>query len=42
MQGPSQLPTPLDSQLILRMYAATNGLGEDAQTADFVPGRGKP
>jgi len=41
MRGPSQLSTPLYSQLILRIYAATNGLGGDAKT-DFAPGRGKP
>jgi len=34
MQGPSQLSTALYSQLILRIYAATNGLSEGAQ-ADF-------
>jgi len=27
LQGPSQLSTPLYSQLILRIYAAMNGLG---------------
>jgi len=41
LQGPSQLSTPLYSQLILRIYAAMNGLGGGAKT-EFVPGRGKP
>jgi len=27
LQGPSQLSTPLHSQLILRIYVAMNGLG---------------
>jgi len=40
-QGPSQLTTPFYSQLTLRIYAATKGLGGGVQT-DFVPGRGKP
>ena len=41
MQGPSQLSTPLYFQLILHIYAATNGLGGGAKT-EFVPGRWKP
>jgi len=41
MQGPSQLSTPLYSQLILHIFAATTRLGGAAQT-DFVPGSGKP
>jgi len=40
LQGPSQLSTPLYSQLILRIYAAMNGLGGDAKT-EFAPGRGE-
>ena len=41
LQDPSQLSTSLDSQLILRIYAAMNGLGGGAKT-EFAPGRGKP
>jgi len=41
MRGPNQLSTPLYSQLMLSIYAATNGLGGGAQ-ADFVLGRGEP
>jgi len=41
LQGPSQLSTPLYSQLILRIDAARNGLGGGAKT-EFAPGRGKP
>jgi len=41
LQGPSQLSTPFYSQLILRIYAAMNGLGGGAKT-EFAPGRGKP
>jgi len=40
-QGPSQLSTPLCSQLILRIHAAMNGLGGGAKT-EFAPGREKP
>jgi len=36
MQGPSQLLTPLYSQLILPIYAAMNGLGGGAKTK-FAP-----
>jgi len=41
--APSQVLTPLYSQVILRIYAAsaTNGLGGGAQI-DYVPGHGKP
>jgi len=41
LQSPSQLSTPLYSQLILRIYAAMNGLGGGAKT-EFTPVRGKP
>ena len=41
MRGPTQLSTLLYSQLILRICAATNGLGGGAQTV-VVPGRGNP
>jgi len=41
LQSPSQLWTPLYSQYILRIYAATNGLGGGAKT-EYSPGRGKP
>jgi len=41
LQSPSQLSTPLYSQLILRIYAAMNGLVGGAKT-EFAPGRGKP
>ena len=41
MQGPSQLSTPLYSQLILCNYAVTNGLGGGAQT-EFTSGKGNP
>jgi len=41
MRGPIQLSTPLYSQFIHRICAATNRLGGGAQT-DFAPGRGKP
>jgi len=41
IRAPPQLSTPLYSQLILRIYAATTRLGGGAQT-DFVTGRGKP
>jgi len=41
LQGPSQLSTPLYSQLILRISAAMNGLGGGVKT-EFAPGRGKP
>jgi len=40
MHGPSQLSTPLYSQLIFRIYAAMNGLGGGAKT-EFFPGPGK-
>jgi len=40
-RGLSQLWTPLYSQLTLRIYTATNGLGRGAHI-DFVSGRGKP
>ena len=39
LQGPSQFPTPLDSQLILRIYTSMNGLGGGAKT-EFAPGAG--
>jgi len=39
--GPSQLSTPLYSKLILRIYAAMNGMGEGVKI-EFVPGRRKP
>jgi len=41
MRHPSQLSTPLYSQLVLCIYVAANGLRGGAQT-DFVPGHGKP
>jgi len=41
LQGPSQLSTPLYSQLILRIYAAMNRLGGGAKT-EFAPGAGIP
>ena len=41
MRRPSQLSTPIYSQLILCIYAAKNGLGGGAKI-DFVPGRAKP
>jgi len=37
----SQLSTPFYSKLILRIYAAMNGLGEGAKT-EFASGRRKP
>ena len=40
LQGPSQFSTPFHSQLILRIYAAMNGLGGGAKT-EFAPWRGK-
>jgi len=42
LQGPSQLSTPLYSQLILRIYAAMNGMGGGVAKTGFAPGRGKP
>jgi len=42
LQGPSQLSTPLYSQLILRIYDAMNGLGGGGAKTEFAPGRGKP
>jgi len=39
LQCPSQLSTPLYSQLILRIYAAMNVLGGVAKT-EFAPGAG--
>jgi len=41
LQGPSQLSTSLYSHLMLRIYAAMNGLGGGAKT-DFAPGHRKP
>ena len=41
MQSLSQLSTPLYSQLILRIYAAMNGLGGGAKT-EVAPGAGNP
>jgi len=41
LQGPSKLSTPRYSQLILRIYAAMNGLVGGSKT-EFTPGRGKP
>jgi len=41
LQGLSQLSTFLYSQIILRFYAAINGLGGDAKT-EFASGRVKP
>jgi len=41
MRNPSQLSTPLYSQLTFLVQVASNGLGGGAQT-EFVPGRGKP
>jgi len=40
MQVTSQLSTPLHYELILRIYAATNGLGGGVKI-EFVPGRGE-
>jgi len=39
--GPESAFDALYYQLILRIYAAMNGLGGGAKT-EFVPGRGKP
>jgi len=41
LQGPSQLSTPLYSQLILRIYTAMNGLG-GAPKLSLLPGAGNP
>jgi len=41
LQSLSQLSTPLYSQLILRIYAAMNGLGGSAKT-EVAPGAGNP
>jgi len=41
LQDPSQLSTPFYLQLILRIYAALNGLGGGAKI-EFAAGRGKP
>jgi len=39
--GPSQLSTPLYSKLLLRIYAAMNGLGGGAKI-EFAFGSRKP